>query len=124
MKAIDLTKLFGATVLVLSLFSTTALQAHNSVNSTTPSDGAVLNEAPSEITLRFANSTYLTTVMVNNAQGENVLADFSAPIEAATSFKVVLPAGLVAGVYIVQWMVVGDDTHEIKGEFTYTVNTR
>jgi methionine-rich copper-binding protein CopC len=122
MKTTALTKLFNAILLALCLFTTPALLAHNSIKTTTPSDEAVMHEAPAELMLSFTDSTYLMTVEVNNAQGENVLTDFSAPQEAASSFSVALPAGLAVGVYTVQWMVIGDDTHEVKGQFTYTVS--
>lgn len=108
-------------LLILGLFSTSVVQAHNTLTRMSPEDGAVLEVAPTQISLNFSDSTWLMAVEVRNARGENILADFVPFPESASTFTIALPSVLEAGVYIVNWLVVGDDTHEIKGEFSFTI---
>lgn len=95
--------------------------AHNSLVANFPEDGAVLNIGPEELTLRFSDSTYLETIEIYSEEGVLIDIGFEPSKQASNYFSVPLPE-LVAGEYQVDWLVIGDDTHEIKGEFTFIVN--
>ncbi len=115
-------KLPGLSVLILVALLSTNVLAHNSLKITEPADGSVMHEAPQTVSLSFSDSTYLMALEVKNEHGLNVLSDFTPGSQAARSFSTALPENLDTGVYTVIWMVVGDDTHEIKGEFSFTLN--
>ena len=83
---------------------------------------ALLQSAPTEIRLVFSDATYLVSLSVMNAEGIDVLQAFEPAPEGASSFTVDLPASLEQGLYHVSWAVVGDDTHRVPGEFSFSVN--
>jgi methionine-rich copper-binding protein CopC len=118
----NLVKLIPCLVFVIGIFSAVNVLAHNTLVSTLPVDKAVLHAAPTEIRLVFSDATYLVSLSVMNAEGIDVLQAFEPAPEGANSFTVDLPASLEQGLYHVSWAVVGDDTHRVPGEFSFSVN--
>lgn len=97
-------------------------KAHNSLSSTAPTDGAILDIAPTSWALTFSGE-----VPLDSATAELVLADGSrvplgAPTHGSTSSEVVfgLPAGL-EGEITARWRLVGTDGHVITGRVQFTV---
>jgi methionine-rich copper-binding protein CopC len=110
------------TLFVLPLFVMNTALAHNTLISTLPADNAVLHAAPAEIQIVFSDATYLVDLVVMNADGVDVLMAFEPTPEGASSFTVDLPTSLEQGLYHVSWAVVGDDTHRVEGEFSFSVD--
>lgn len=96
--------------------------AHNTLTASVPSDQAVLTESPDSIELTFSDATYLEQVELTTNDGNNIPLDIDLSPAAGRQFSIPVPA-LGNGEYRVAWLVVGDDTHEIKGEFSFTVDT-
>lgn len=112
-----------ATVLlaVLTVGGTAApASAHATLVSTDPADGAVLPEAPEEVTFTFDESVSLVAdgLLVYDAAGEPVEVDASARDAVVTAD---LPGGLDDGTYVVTWRVVSSDGHPIAGSLTFHV---
>lgn len=113
--------LAAALLAVLTVGGTAApASAHASLVSTDPAEGAVLPEAPDEVTFTFDEAVSLVAdgVQVYDAAGEPVEAD------ASSSDAVVragLPDGLDDGTYVVTWRVVSSDGHPIAGSLTFHV---
>jgi copper transport protein len=98
--------------------------AHAQLVSTDPSDGALLDTAPSEVTLTFDEPVRLTAqeITVYDAEGATV-----ASTARTTGTEVVIalddPATL-RGTYVVGWFVVSADGHPISGSLTFSVGER
>lgn len=98
--------------------------AHAQLVSTDPSDGALLDTAPSEVTLFFDEPVRLTAqeITVYDAEGHTV------PSEARTTGTEVVIAvddpGAMRGTYVVGWFVVSADGHPISGSLTFSVGER
>jgi|SRR6056300_283924 methionine-rich copper-binding protein CopC len=94
--------------------------AHNALKESFPADKGVLSSGPEVLTLSFSDPTYLEKVEIQFEDGVLVDIGFEPSKQASSQFSVPLPM-LSNGEYRVNWLVIGDDTHEIKGEFTFTV---
>ncbi|KPN21801.1 copper resistance protein CopC [Arthrobacter sp. Edens01] len=103
------------------LFLAAPAHAHDELISSNPADGAVLEEAPSEIELVFSSALMDlgNQVIVADAAGNNVAE--SEPVLNRETLVQAVPA-LEAGDYQVNWRAVSSDGHPITGTFSFTVN--
>lgn len=85
----------------------------------TPSDGAVLAEAPRSLALTFEHPVILQRLTVAGPSGP-VNASFRPANSAEASYTVLLPAGLAAGSYSVRWTASGEG-HEMSGTIRFVV---
>ncbi|GAA1476572.1 copper resistance CopC/CopD family protein [Nocardioides aestuarii] len=110
---------------VLALLGTAApAAAHAQLVATDPADGALLETAPSEVTLTFDEPVRLTAqeITVYDADGATV------PSSARTTGTDVVitlddPSSL-RGTHVVGWFVVSADGHPISGSLTFSVGER
>lgn len=107
-------------VIVLAAAAAPA-SAHAQLVSTTPADGAHVDPAPKEVSLRFSETVSLRLggVRVLNTDGERVDKD-DAKANGDT-VTVGLREGLSGGPYVVAWNVVSADSHPVNGAFTFVV---
>lgn len=109
---------------VLVLAPASVASAHAEIASTDPTDGAVLETAPSQITLRFTEGITVRPdgVRVLDRDAERV----DGGIAEANGDVVVAPVEepLPPGGYVVAWRVVSADGHPIHGAFSFSVGTR
>jgi copper transport protein len=85
----------------------------------TPSDGAVLAEAPRTLALTFAHPVVLQTVAITGPDGAPVQATFRRPNAAVATYSVALPP-LSAGAYEARWTASGQG-HAMNGVVRFTV---
>lgn len=107
----------------MALSWASSASAHNSLSSSEPSDGAVLDTAPTTWTLNFTGD-----VPLESASGEIVLSDGSR-VELAPAVHGASPAVIVftlpdnvTGEVTARWRLVGTDGHTITGRVQFTVN--
>lgn len=86
--------------------------------SSTPADGAVLDDTPRTIALAFAHPVMLQTVVVTGPDGP-VRATFRRPNAPTANYSVALPE-LAAGAYEANWTASGMG-HEMAGTLSFTV---
>ena len=112
-----------AAVLILSasFLSANSLIAHTALAVAMPADGAILNEGPKEVTLRFTEAVRLLQLSLKNGTSMAVETGFKPNSSSATAFTVMMPE-LTAGTYTVNWAVMGADSHRVEGEFSFTVD--
>ncbi|MEX2504417.1 MAG: copper resistance protein CopC [Egicoccus sp.] len=96
--------------------------AHASLSETVPADGAVTEQVPGSVVLRFSEPVDVPSdgVRVYDADATRVdagVASTASPDEVA----VALPADLGDGGYVVTYRVVSADSHPISGTFAFTV---
>ena len=98
--------------------------AHAELLSTDPTDGTLLPEAPSQVTLQFTEDVDLQAdgVRVLAAEGERV--DASAATASGPTVTAPLDGELDDGTYVVAWRVVSADGHPVRGSFTFSVGVQ
>jgi copper transport protein len=98
--------------------------AHAQLVSTDPSDGALLDTAPSEVTRTFDEPVRLTAqeITVYDAEGATVASS-----ARTTGTEVVIALddpGALRGTHVVGWFVVSADGHPVSGSLTFSVGER
>ncbi len=108
-------------VLPVFLLGSALLRAHTGLAESNPSDGAVLNAAPTTLALGFSADVQLLKVDIADAAGVAQDTVFEPSATAAKTFSVPLPA-LEPAVYKVSWTILGADGHRVEGSFGFTVD--
>jgi methionine-rich copper-binding protein CopC len=93
--------------------------AQSMLAASTPSDGAVLAEAPRSLALMFAHPVALQSVVVTGPSGA-VTTSFRQADAAAARYSIALPAGLAAGNYEARWTASGEG-HHMNGVIRFAV---
>ena len=99
--------------------TSTAL-AHSGLENSSPTDGAVISEAPASIILTF-NEQLLDdadSISLNAADGTNVVSTRVKP--DGSTVELPWPADLPAGEYQVAYRVVSADGHPVTGAISFT----
>jgi copper transport protein len=97
--------------------------AHNSLESTDPADGAVLDVAPGEITWVFANAVPLDTLTVTLIDAAGARSELSGSTHGpAGTTEVVTPLPSLTGSVTLRWRLVGPDGHPVTGRVGFTVS--
>ena len=114
-------------VLLLSLFFVAPASAHTSLVSSVPSSGAVLNEVPSEVRIKFNEELLLVDdknpnrIEVIDEDGQ-VVSGISV-VEGPEIFTALDLSAEPSGEYLVKYRVVSADGHPIEGEYQFTVTS-
>ncbi|WP_114853693.1 copper resistance CopC family protein [Brachybacterium sp. YJGR34] len=95
--------------------------AHDTLLSSDPADGDVLETSPEAITLTYSADILAVSPVVRiTDESGTELADITPTVDGPTA-TATLPEPLPAGTHTVQWRVVSSDGHPIEGSFTVTV---
>ena len=108
------------TALISSIFASGA-SAHSKVDTTTPSNQAVLAEVPAQIDLDFAKKIRLTKVEVTHESDPTVPVGLDGQTRFERAFSLPLQ-NMGDGTYHIEWRGLGMDGHAMQGEFTFDVN--
>jgi methionine-rich copper-binding protein CopC len=88
--------------------------------SSSPEDGAVLDEAPRALNLTFQHAVILQTVSIIGPGDIPVRGNFRRPSAQVAVYNIALPAGLAAGDYVANWTASGMG-HDMAGVVRFTV---
>lgn len=98
--------------------------AHGRLKSSSPGAGAHLGTSPRELRFEFSEVPDLTFSKVK-LLGPGGLAIALSPLAYAAESKrtviAAIPGALVAGTYVVEWQLAGDDGHPVRGRFDFVV---
>ena len=112
--------LAAALALLASVWSAGSASAHSQLLSSTPKDGATLQQAPSTVVLTFDENVLddFTTVLVTDMSARSVTTG-----EATVDGRVVTQqlGQLPPGQYRIAYRVVSADSHPISGTSRFTV---
>ncbi|MBU3716577.1 MAG: copper resistance protein CopC [Candidatus Nanopelagicaceae bacterium] len=112
-------------VLLISLFIVAPASAHTSLVSSLPDSGAVLNEVPAEVRLKFNESLLLVDdknpnrIEVVNGVGQ-VISGMTV-VEGPEIYTALDLSFEPSGEYLVKYRVVSADGHPVEGEYQFTV---
>ena len=106
------------TLLILA-WSSVAI-AHSALKSTTPANGAIISQTPSEIGLNFGKDIRLTRLMATHAGGKKIRLDLSKHNGFIKRYLIPFDE-MGAGDYLIEWRGLGGDGHALNGAFSFTV---
>lgn len=108
-----------AVLAVLAVAGAPSAQAHNTLRSSDPADGATVPFAPDHVTLTFDEDAVAigTQVVVTSPDG-TVVSEGDAVLDAGTVTQAVT-GDRPAGTYTVTWRVTSADGHPVSGELTF-----
>ncbi|MFC5653434.1 copper resistance protein CopC [Paenibacillus solisilvae] len=93
--------------------------AHTDLKGATPADGETVISELKQVQLQFETVIEpLVVLKVSNAKGEEI------PVKIETGkqeIKGTFDAPLMNGSYTVNWRIIGEDGHNIKGDYSFTV---
>jgi methionine-rich copper-binding protein CopC len=114
---------------LLAALSLVALSAgsyewHNHLTKSAPTADQVLGASPTEVRLWFAENVEPMLSSIGMTTGDGGLIELGKPRRAddPRSITVDLSAPLPPGLYKVGWRTAGDDVHQVKGTFQFTVH--
>lgn len=109
-----------AAVALCSVMMAAGAQAHTTLVSSTPADGAVVSTPSPAITLTFAEALLASacTLSVNDSAGNVISSQQVQPAGAVVSMP--WPSHLESGSYEVAYRVVADDGHPVIGAIHFT----
>lgn len=111
----------SALLLAVMLALPAPAQAHDTLLSTDPEDGATLETSPEDITFTFSADILEVSPLVRITDEDGTeLAEIVPTIDGPTA-TATLPEPLPAGTHSIQWRVVSSDGHPIEGTLTLTV---
>jgi len=109
-------------LLALGTAAASTAFAHNSLDTSTPADGASVEQAPTEVVFVFAKDVPLDTLTVTHTDPAGVRTELVGSRHGATTNEVVTPLpALAAGEHSVRWRLVGADGHAVTGRVQFTV---
>jgi copper resistance protein C len=110
--------------LAATLAFTLPAAAHAKMTAATPAADSVVTESPKELRMTFNEGLIakFSNVEVTSQDGQKVETG-AAAADPADKKQIVLPLPkvLADGVYNVNWQAVTDDTHRVKGTYSFTV---
>jgi methionine-rich copper-binding protein CopC len=118
-----MTTLAAITMLTASLLSGAAF-AHPEFQAADPAPGAVTTASPKQIRITFNENVIpkLSGAEVKDQTGK-IIATGKAATDPTNKKLLVVPISeqLSPGDYKVEWHAVSDDTHRVKGSFSFSV---
>ncbi|MCX5558957.1 copper resistance CopC/CopD family protein [Streptomyces sp. NBC_00038] len=96
--------------------------AHAALTGSNPTQGSVVDTAPTEVSLTFSEQVALSdnALQVLDPKGQRV--DTGKPTNtSATTYAVKLHSGLPDGTFTVTYQVVSADSHPVSGAFTFSI---
>jgi copper resistance protein C len=111
-------------VLAISLLATSA-NAHPKLISASPTADVSSKVSPTEIKLNFSEGVIakFSGIELKDETGKTIATGVAATDpKDRTQLVVPLPAPLMAGHYKVTWHAVSEDTHRVKGEYSFGVD--
>ena len=107
-------------LLIAMLFVAGQASAHSKVDSTSPSNGAVISAIPEVVEMQFGNKLRLVKVEMTHEDHPTVDLDISAYKSFEDSFSIPMNK-MGSGTYKLEWRGLGIDGHALSGEFTFEV---
>ncbi|MER7397341.1 copper resistance protein CopC [Streptomyces sp. NPDC000151] len=115
----------AAALLGVLLGGAAPASAHAALTGSSPAQGAVVQQAPTQVTLSFSEGVAMgdDSIRVLDPKGKRVdrgkLLDLCSG--STVKYGTGLPPGLPDGTYTVAWQAVSADSHPVSGAFTFSV---
>ena len=119
------TMAIGALAVLAISAVTTSANAHPKLISASPAADVSSKVSPKEIKLNFSEGVIarFSGIELKDETGKTIATGVAATDpKNRTQLVVPLPAPLMAGHYKVTWHAVSEDTHRVKGEYSFGVD--
>ena len=119
------TMAIGALAVLAISAVTTSANAHPKLISASPAADVSSKVSPKEIKLNFSEGVIakFSGIELKDETGKTIATGVAATDpKDRTQLVVPLPAPLMAGHYKVTWHVVSEDTHRVRGEYSFGVD--
>jgi len=120
---VKMTSMAAVAIIAVSLFGSAAY-AHPELQSAEPAAGAATTTSPKQIRITFNESVIpqFSGLEVKDQTGKVISTGKSATDPANKKLLIVpLKEQLPPGDYKVEWHAVSDDTHRVKGNYSFSV---
>lgn len=115
----------SAVALIVACLSCTAAFAHADLQSAEPAAGSAATISPTQIRITFSEAVIpkFSGVELKDQTGKPI-ATGKAAVDPANKSVLVVPISeqLPAGDYKVEWHAVSEDTHRVKGTYSFSVH--
>lgn len=111
-------KLLKLLIVTYLLLLSSSVLAHTGLQSSSPSNGDALKQAPEVIDLNFKGPVKLLSVEIKDTDGNLIDLPPLSESEPNQNFTLPLP-DLATSAYQVNWVAAGADGHKIKGKFAF-----
>ena len=128
--------MFKHTLIIFLVLLSFSASAHSPLETFSPKDGAVLEQAPAEIKMTFKSAVKLIKLemqklnseecgsglgcLFRSNKGKNITLDKHSIMKESKQYRIGLPS-LDTGNYIIKWRAFGKDGHVIKGKFGFKI---
>jgi len=112
-------------IFTISVFGISGAFAHAQVEGMNPKKGAVLNSSPKTVWIEFGekllvlDKNHINSLTVSDSSGKRI--DKAPAVINGTRATAKLKGVLSAGKYVVNYRVVSEDGHEVKGSYYFSV---
>lgn len=115
----------SAVALIVACLSCTAAFAHADLQSAEPAAGSAATISPTQIRITFSEAVIpkFSGVELKDQTGKPI-ATGKAAVDPANKSVLVVPISeqLPAGDYKIEWHAVSEDTHRVKGTYSFSVH--
>jgi copper transport protein len=115
--------LAGLLAAILGVLLASPASAHAELVSSTPANGAQLDQAPATVQMRFTEAVNLIPGGIRLVDDKGTTVRTSEPAVAGHTVTWRMPADLSEGSYVVSWRVVSSDGHPVAGAFSFGIGT-
>ncbi|MBL4816448.1 MAG: copper resistance protein CopC [Shewanella sp.] len=102
------------------IFSSAAL-AHSGLVKSSPAKNEMLQGSPQALALTFSSPVRLVKLSLKDGTGNDIKFGFKPNMQSSKQFSLDLPQ-LAPSSYSVNWMIMGEDAHKMKGKFGFMVH--
>ena len=113
--------LAGLLAAILGVLLASPASAHAELVSSTPANGAQLDQAPATVQMRFTEAVNLIPGGIRLVDAKGATVRTSEPAAAGHTVTWRMPGDLSEGSYVVSWRVVSSDGHPVAGAFSFGV---
>jgi copper transport protein len=114
----------GTTLITALCIGVGPADAHATLTSSSPADGAVVDVVPAEVVLTFDEAVRPLPGRMRVLGPDGTRADFGDPGVLGPSVRIALRTGGAKGTYVVSYAVVSSDNHPVDAAYTFFVGKR
>ena len=108
-------------VALLAVVVASPASAHTDLVSSDPENGATLEAAPDQITLKFAEAVLSSGAQIVAKSADGTKVDLGPAAVSGAKVTSTWPSDAADGAYKVSWRVSGEDGHPLEGTFGFSI---
>lgn len=110
-------------LMLTTLIASPYLWAHTTLEDSVPHNGAILNEVPKNIVLRFTQPTKLVKFELLSPKNQAIETAFKPTLQGHQEYVIKFDKPLTSGLHTVFWTLIGSDGHKVEGDLQFTVES-